>query len=1197
MTKKVMKAIDGNTAAAYASYALTEVAAIYPITPSSNMGEMADEWSAYGKKNVFGEEVLVTELQSEGGASGAVHGALSAGSLTTTYTASQGLLLMIPNLYKMAGELLPAVLHVSARSVATHALSIFGDHSDVMACRQTGVAMISSNGVQEAMDLGVATHIAALKSSLPFIHFFDGFRTSHEISKVEMIDYDDIKKITPLDAIKVFKDNAMRPEKPLLKGTAENPDIFFQAREAANSYYDKTPAIVEQAFEDVFSITGRRYNLFDYVGAPDATRVIIAMGSGCDTIEETVNYLTAKGEKVGLLKVRLYRPFSAKHFLSVLPESTQKISVLDRTKEPGSDGEPLYKDVMTTLFENGRMIKVVGGRYGLSSKEFTPGMVKAAFDNLSADQPKNHFTLGIDDDVTHTSLPYENLDTIPAGTVQCKFWGLGADGTVGANKNAIKIIGDNTDLYAQGYFAYDSKKSGGITISHLRFGKAKIQSPYLITDSDYTACHNQRYIYQYDLTAGLKNNGIFVLNSVWNNEELEKNIPASLKKAIAQKDAKFFVIDAVKIAEEVGLGHRINMIMQTVFFKLADVIPFDDAVKYLKEAIEKSYGKKGEKVVNMNNAAVDKSAAAIREISYNKEAWLNAPDLDIDIKKVHETYSDDKEKKMVEEIIAPIMAQKGDSLKVSDFISEDRSRLPGPDGSFPIGTTKFEKRGVASNLSKWIGDTCIQCNQCSLACPHAAIRPVLLTDEEMKKAPESFKTLKAMGKDMGHLHYKIQIYPMECIGCGVCVDVCPAPKGKAISMVPFGEIADVEAKNNQFSITIPEKTDVMDKFTAKGSQFQKPLFEFSGACAGCGETPYVKLLTQLYGDRMIVANATGCSSIYGGTAPTIPYTTNCEGKGPTWANSLFEDNAEYGYGMALAVKQKQGRIEMVMDKAIACSEDNGCSCALSDEVIALFLEWKEVRLDGEKSKVVAKKLVTAIEASKDNEVISELKELKDYFVKKSVWIIGGDGWAYDIGYGGLDHVLASGENLNVLVLDTEVYSNTGGQASKASQLGQIAKFAASGKKIKKKDLGLITMSYGYIYVASVSMGASHAQVMKAFKEAEAYDGPSIILAYSPCINHGIDMSKSHSEMKLVVETGYWPLYRYNPALKEEGKNPFILDMKEPTKDVQEIIDREVRYKALDTQFPEEAKKLQAALKEDIKERWLKLKKLADHAVL
>lgn len=1179
MSKKNMKAVDGNTAATHASYSLTEVAAIYPITPSSNMGEMADEWSAYGRENIFGEKVMVTELQSEGGAAGAVHGSLSAGSLTTTYTASQGLLLMIPNLYKIAAELLPGVFHVSARCVATHALSIFGDHSDVMACRQTGVCLLSSNSVQEAQDLALTAHLAAIRSSLPFIHFFDGFRTSHEISKIEMIDYADINKIVDHDAIAAFKERALRPEMPIMKGTAQNPDIFFQARETCNPFYAAVPQIVQEEMDKVASITGRKYKLFDYSGHPEADRVIVAMGSGCETIEETIDYLLAKGEKVGLVKVRLYRPFSSEHFMMALPATVKTIAVLDRTKEPGSEGEPLYKDIMTMLYEKREHINVVNGRYGLSSKEFTPGMVKAIYDNLKSREPKRNFTVGINDDVSFTSLRYEQLDTTPQGTVQCKFWGFGSDGTVGANKDAIKIIGDDTDLFAQGYFSYDSKKSGGVTISHLRFGKKQIKSTYLITDADYIACHKQAYVYQYDLSEGLKKGGTFVLNTTWSRDELESHLPASLKRDLAAKGAKLYMINAIKIADEIGLGARINMIMQTVFFKLSGVLPFAEAVEYLKKAVQKTYGKKGESVVKMNWTAIDRAVNSLLEVNYDADKWLKSEIVDIDTKKVHELYASDCEKEFVENVVNTIARQKGDTLPSSSF---------NPDGTFQIGTTKFEKRGVAIKLPKWIASNCITCNQCSFVCPHAAIRPVLVTPEEKKEAPASFETLKPKNKALDGFEYRMQVYPMDCQGCGNCVDVCPAPK-KALDMVFFDEIAETEAKNNDFSIHIPEREGIMARATVTGSQFYKPLFEFSGACLGCGETPYVKLMTQLFGERMMISNATGCSSIYGGTAPTSPYTTNKDGCGPAWANSLFEDNAEHGYGMALAVKQKRNRIEMLMKKVIACEK-----CAISEPTKALFNDWIANKNNAEKTQDLSAKLMAAIaNEPAESKVLDELYSLQDYFVKKSVWIVGGDGWAYDIGYGGLDHVLASGENVNVLVLDTEVYSNTGGQASKASQFGQIAKFAASGKKTRKKDLGMITMTYGYIYVASVAMGANQGQLVKAMQEAEAYDGPSIVIAYAPCINHGLDMSKTQREMKLAVETGFWPLYRFNPDLKKEGKNPFILDSKEPTKDVQEIINNEVRFKALEKQFPDDAKVLHGLLREDIKERYARLKKMSE----
>src|SRR6056297_239313 len=1176
MSKK-MKAIDGNTAATHSAYALTDVATIYPITPSSPMGELADSWSANGRKNIFGNTADVSELQSEKGAAGAVHGSLSAGALTTTFTASQGLLLMVPNIYKMAGEQLPGVFHVAARSVATHALSIFGDHSDVMATRQTGAGLISSNSVQEAMDLGLVTHLAALDTSLPFIHFFDGFRTSHEISKVEMIDYEDIKKIVNYDAIKKFKKRAMRPEDPTWKGTAQNPDIFFQAREASNVFYTDAPEKVRKAMDKVYEITGRRYNLFDYVGAEDAERIIIAMGSGCEAIHETVDYLNKKGEKVGLIKVRLYRPFSKKHLLNAIPDSAEAIAVLDRTKEPGSEGEPLFKDVSTALYEENKDIKIVGGRFGLSSKEFTPSMIKAVFDNLSKEKRKNHFTIGIEDDVTNTSLKVkEEMNTTPEGTVQCKFWGFGSDGTVGANKNAIKIIGNNTGMYAQGYFSYDSKKSGGTTVSHLRFGKKPIKSTYLINNADYIACHKPEYIYKYDLVDDLKEDGIFVLNTTWSKDEVLKDLPDNLKKKIAEKNAKFYIINAIDIADEVGLGHRINMIMQTVFFKLSGVLEFDKAIKLLKEAIEKTYGHKGEKIVKMNHEAVDMSAEALEKVEY-PDSWKEAGEKKEEQKTVEEPYFDDKQKEFVENTMSVILRQKGDTLPVSKFNA---------DGSFPVGTSRFEKRGVAIKMPKWLSEKCVQCNACSFVCPHAAIRPYLLDDDEVKNAPDTFKTVTPNNKKISDYEYRMQLYPMDCVGCGNCADICPT---NALEMVFSEEIMEDEIENNQYVIdNVTIKDDVMSKKNVIGSQFAKPLFEFSGACAGCGETPYYKLATQLFGDRMIIANATGCSSIYGGSAPVCPFPRNKNGEGPTWANSLFEDNAEYGYGMALAVKNKRNRIKQLAEELM---DEN----KLSDKTAGLFKNWIDNMKNPEKTKELSKKIKNALEdEDKDNCKIKELIDLEEYLTKKSVWIVGGDGWAYDIGYGGLDHVLASGEDVNVLVLDTEVYSNTGGQASKASQLGQVAKFAASGKKVKKKDLGLMAMTYGYVYVASVSMGANRNQLLKAMVEAEQYDGPSIIIAYSPCINHGMNMGHSQKEEKLAVETGFWPLYRYNPELKKEGKNPFILEYKGPQKDVRELIDNEVRFKTLEKSFPEEAERLQKLLKENIKERYEQYKNFAEN---
>jgi len=1177
--KKVMETIDGNTAASHVAYAFSDVAAIYPITPSSPMGEVADDWAAYGRKNIFGQVLRVREMQSEAGAAGAVHGSLSAGALTTTFTASQGLLLMIPNMYKIAGELLPTVFHVSARTVASHALSIFGDHSDVMAVRQTGFAMMAESSVQEVMDLALVSHLATLKAKVPFVSFFDGFRTSHEVQKVEMIDYETMASLVDWDAIADFRKRAMNPENPQLRGTAQNPDHFFQAREACNRYYNAVPGIVQNTMDQVAKAIGRKYNLFDYVGAPDAERVIICMGSGCDVVEETVNYLMAKGEKVGLIKVRLYRPFSAKHFLAAMPQSVKRIAVLDRTKEPGSTGEPLYQDICTVYMEQHESPLLVGGRYGLSSAEFTPPMVKAVYDNLAAKEPKNHFTVGIVDDVTFTSLPVTDpIDATPKGTVRCKFWGLGSDGTVGANKNAIKIIGDNTDMYAQGYFAYDSKKSGGITVSHLRFGKQPIQSPYLIDTADYIACHNSAYVTQYDVLEGIREGGTFVLNSPWSLQEMEKELPGSMKRAIANKKLKFYNIDAVKIAEKVGLGNRINMIMQTAFFKLANVLPVEEAIRYLKDAIKKTYGRKGEKIVEMNWAGVDATIDHLEEVKY-PAAWANA-ELEKDAAR--------EEPEFVTDVMRPILAQQGRKLPVSAFAGEiDGSyKSTAADGTFPTATTKYEKRGIAIHAPQWIKENCIQCNQCAFVCPHAVIRPVLATRDELKNAPASFETLDGKGPGVKDYQYRIQISIMDCTGCGNCADICPA-KEKALVMKPFSEQRDLQAENAKFSLTIPFHNP-LDKTSVKGSQFEQSLFEFSGACAGCGETPYVKVITQLYGDRMVVANATGCSSIYGGSCPSCPYTVNAKGHGPAWANSLFEDNAEYGFGFNLAFSQRR---ELLADK-IRLAIQNG----VSDTLKAAMENWLANSSDGDKSRAAGDtiKELLAKEAGK-NPLLKEIQSMTDLLTKKSIWIFGGDGWAYDIGYGGLDHVLASGEDVNVLVLDTEVYSNTGGQSSKATPTGSVAKFAASGKKTKKKDLGMMAMSYGYVYVASVAMGSNKNQLMKALTEAESYPGPSLILAYAPCINHGIDMGKSQNEEKLAVDAGYWLLYRYNPLLKLEGKNPLILDSKEPTGNLQDFLMGEVRYKSLTKQFPEEAKKLNALLAKEYAERYQMYKKLAAEA--
>jgi len=1168
--------IDGNTAAAHVAYALSDAAAIYPITPSSTMGEICDEWATRGRKNIFGQVVKIAEMQSEAGAAGAVHGSLVAGALTTTFTASQGLLLMIPNMYKISGELLPAVFHVSARSIAAHALSIFGDHSDVMAARQTGFAMLASGSVQEVMDLGLVAHLAAIKGRVPFLHFFDGFRTSHEIQKIEAIDYEDIAKLVDKKAIAEFRARAINPEHPELRGTAQNPDIYFQGREAANPYYNAIPGIVEEIMNQVGELTGRYYKPFDYYGAPDADRIIVIMGSGGEAVEETVKYLNERGEKLGLIKVRLYRPFSAEHFLAVVPNSVKKIAVLDRTKEPGALGEPLYQDVQTVLAENGRSdILVIGGRYGLSSKEFTPAMVKAVFDNLAADTPKNHFTVGIIDDVTNTSLEVDHsFDVAPQGVISCKFYGLGSDGTVSANKNSIKIIGDHTDMYAQGYFEYDSKKSGGITISHLRFGSTPIKAPYKVDKPNFVACHNPSYVTKYDMLDGIKEGGVFLLNSPWTLEEMETQLPASLKRTIAEKKLRFYNIDAVKIAAEIGLGHRINTILQAAFFKIANVIPVDDAVKFIKEAIQKSYGRRGEKVVQMNYAAVDRGLADLEEIKYPAE-WANASEAAAAVEEANEP-------DFVKNVVRPIAALKGDDLPVSAFT---------PDGIMPTATTQYEKRGIAVNVPKWIPENCIQCNQCSMVCPHAAIRPFLAEESDLEDAPEAFVTIDAVGREVKGLKYRIQVSVLDCTGCGNCAQVCPS-KEKSLVMEPLVDHAVVQSDNWNFAVTLPNRAEEIPANTIKNVQFKQPLFEFSGACAGCGETAYIKLATQLFGDRMLIANATGCSSIYGGSAPVCPYSVNENGHGPSWANSLFEDNAEFGFGMNLAQNARRSTLANLM--AGLLDED------IPAELKAAFQLWMDNINDAAVTREAAAKirslLPAAIEqASGDlKDVLVTLQENADILVKKSIWIIGGDGWAYDIGYGGLDHVLASGEDVNVLVLDTEVYSNTGGQASKATPTGAVAKFASGGKRTRKKELGLMAMSYGYVYVASVSMGANRNQLLKAMIEAESYNGPSLIIAYSPCINHGIDMSLSVENGKQAVEAGYWTLYRYDPRLEAEGKNPFILDSKEPDYDkFREYLMQQVRYNSLYRQDPEAAEALFKEAEEDVRRRYNMFKRLAE----
>lgn len=1161
--------IDGNYAASYVSYAFSDVASIYPITPSSNMGEVCDEWAAAGKKNIFGQPMQITEMQSEAGAAGAVHGSLVAGALTTTYTASQGLLLMIPNMYKIAGELLPTVFHVSARAIAGHALSIFGDHSDVMSARQTGFAMLASGSVQEVMDLATVAHLATLKARVPFLHFFDGFRTSHEIQKVEMIDYEDMAKLVDHKAIKEFRERAMNPEHPHLRGTAQNPDIFFQAKEAANKYYEAAPEIVQSTMDEVAKITGRQYHLFDYYGAKDAENVIIIMGSGADAVIKTVEYLNEKGAKLGVVVVRLYRPFSAKAFMDVIPASAKVISVLDRTKESGSVGEPLYLDVVSAFEEAGRSAKIIGGRYGLGSKEFTPTMVKAVYDNAASSNPKNHFTVGIDDDVTNTSLKLgELLDIAPKDLYSCMFYGLGSDGTVGANKNSIKIIGDHTDMFAQGYFVYDSKKSGGITVSHLRFGKTPTRYPYLIDAADMVACHNPSYVTRYDMLDKIKDGGVFLLNSPWTAAEMEEKLPASMKQQIAKKNLKFYNIDAIKLAKEIGLGGRINVVMQAAFFKISAVIPQNDAEKFMKEAIVKSYGKKGEKVVNMNYAAIEKGFNELVQIEV-PASWANA------------TAGADpvivKGTDFISSVVAPILKQEGDKLPVSAFT---------PDGTFPVGTTKFEKRGVGVNVPVWIKENCIQCNQCALVCPHACIRPYAAKSEDLANKPAEFETIKANGKEFEGMEYRIQCSPLDCTGCGNCVQVCPA-KQKALEMKPLSEAEAIDVPNWEYAQTLPPIDVNLNTKTVKGSQFKQPLFEFSGACAGCGETPYVKLITQLFGDRMLIANATGCSSIYGGSAPTCPYTVNEKGRGPAWANSLFEDNAEYGYGMALAMNQRRD--------ALAAAIRNNMS-EYSSELQGLLNEWLENMEDGDKTSELYDKVYAIVDAEAGSKAAYKvLTDAKDIFIKKSVWILGGDGWAYDIGYGGLDHVLASGKDVNILVLDTEVYSNTGGQSSKASQTGSVAKFAAGGKRTSKKDLGLMAMSYGYVYVASVSMGANQNQLMKAIHEAESYHGPSIIMAYSPCISHGIKtgMVNTQAESKLAVECGYWPLYRYNPELAEEGKNPFIFDSKEPTGNFEEFLMGEVRFASLVKSKPEVAKELFERAEKESKKKYNYYKALSE----
>ena len=1172
-----LKTMDGNAAAAYISYAFTEVSSIYPITPSSPMSEYIDEWVAKGRKNIFNNKVNIVEMQSEAGAAGAMHGSLQAGALSTTYTSSQGLLLMIPNMYKMVGERLPAVIHVAARSIATSSLSIFGDHQDVMAARQTGFAMLAEGSPQEVMDLSPVAHLSAIKSRVPFVNFFDGFRVSHELQKVEVLEYEELSKLVDYEALNSFRENSLSPNHPVIRGTAQNTDTYFQMTEALNKYYEELPDIVEEYMSKITELTGREYHCFDYYGDKEADRIIIAMGSVTEVTEEAIDYLISKGEKVGLVKVRLYRPFSIEKLLKVIPNTVKRIAVLDRTKEHGSVGEPLYLDVVRAVNEMDTIPKVYGGRFGLASKDPNPTQILSVFDNLKEDKPKNRFTIGIDDDVTYTSLKVNNeISIIPEGITACKFWGLGSDGTVGANKNAIKIIGDNTNMYVQGYFAYDSKKSGGITVSHLRFGKNPIKSHYEIDKADFIACHNQSFIYKYDILKGLKENGIFILNTIWNEEELKEKLPLNIKKYILENNVKFYTINAVKIAQGLGLGGRINMIMQTAFFKLTNIIPIEDAIKYLKEAVVDSYGKKGEKVVNMNFEAIDNSLEAIVNINVNED-WLI---------EVEENKKDKYIPKFVEDICIPINKLEGNDIKVSTFIEHNIE-----DGSFMSGTTAFEKRGIAINVPEWNKDKCIQCNQCAFVCPHAVIRPFLADSKEIKKAPKSYKSLKANGiKEDKQYYYTIGITPLDCTGCGNCAEICPAP-GKALIMKPLESQMDQIEAWRFATERLKEKANPMNKNTVKGSQFEKPLLEFSGACAGCGETSYAKLVTQLFGDRMMIANATGCSSIWGASGASTAYTVNKDGHGPAWANSLFEDNAEYGLGMFLGVKAIRERIANNIE--IALENEN-----IKESTKVVLKDWLENKDIGEGTRLRAENLTRVLELE-DEEIAKEILKDKDFFIKRSQWIFGGDGWAYDIGYGGLDHVLSSGEDVNILVFDTEIYSNTGGQSSKATPQAAVAKFASNGKRTKKKDLGLMAMTYGYVYVAQVCMGANLNQTLKAISEAESYKGPSLIIAYSTCISHGIKlgMSSTPYEEKRAVDSGYWHLYRYNPDLKVEEKNPFILDSKEPTAKLRDFLMGEIRYSSLAKAFPEEAEDLFSKTEKEAKERYETYKALSEKTIL
>ena len=1177
MSNKTMKTMDGNTAAAHVSYMFTDVAAIYPITPSSPMAEKVDAWSAQGKKNLFNQTVKVVEMDSEAGAAGAVHGSLTAGALTSTYTSSQGLLLMIPAMYKIAGELLPTVFRVAARAIAGHALSIFGDHSDVMACRGLGFALLASSSVQEVMDIGTVAQLATLKSRVPFIHFFDGFRTSHEIQKIEMMDEDFLKEQIDMDAVKRFRENGLNPEHPVTKGTNQNPDIFFQQREGGNKFYEDVVDITEQYMNAVSKETGRDYKLFNYYGAEDAEYVVVAMGSVCEALEEVVDYLMAKGEKVGLVKIRLFRPFSIKHFFAAMPKTVKRICVLDRSKEPGAIGEAVYEDVMTAFYDSDMHPMIIGGRYGLGSKDVTPAQLIAVYENLQKDTPKNHFTVGIVDDVTNTSLEVgAPVVTSPDDIIACKFWGYGSDGTVGANKDAIKIIGDNTDMYAQGYFSYDSKKSGGVTVSSLRFGKSKIRATYQVDQADYIACHKSSYVHLYDVLEGLKPNGTFLLNCTWSPEELEEHLPAHMKRYIAQNNIKFYTIDASKVAAEVGLGNRTNMVTQTAFFKLTGVLPFEESVVLLKDAIKKTYGRKGDAVVNMNCDAVDKAVEVLHEVQV-PAAWADAQD------EVKAEKRCANEPEFIKNIFRPMIAMQGDKLPVSAFKGLE-------DGRYPAGTTKYEKRMAALFVPEWTPENCIQCNQCSLVCPHAAIRPFLLNEEEVANAPENMKTIKANGKEFEGLQFRMQVSPMDCLGCGSCVNTCPA-KEKALQMVPVEQSVVTERENwTYMTHKVTNKAELTNTATAKGSQFKVPLLEFSGACAGCGETPYAKLITQLFGDRMMVANTTGCSSIWGAAAPSTPYTTNAKGQGPAWQNSLFENNAQFGLGMYTADQQMKSKVQYLCG-VLAEGDYSAAMKEAASKWLAGY-EAHDVKAVADASDVIVAELAAATEK---DAYLEDLDAVKGFLKIRSQWIFGGDGWAYDIGYGGVDHVLASGENINIFVFDTEVYSNTGGQASKSTPLAAIAQFAADGKKTNKKDLGLMQATYGNVYVAQIALGANMNQAVKAIQEAEAYNGPSLVIAYAPCINHGIrkGMGISQAHVKEAVACGYWHLWRFNPELAEEGKNPFILDSKEPNYDAfEDFLKSEVRYASLAKAHPESAEALYAKTKALSQKRYNKYVEMA-----